>query len=198
MDVYFKKEITYPFGEQKFKFDVGESLFSTFGIDHGTDILLRSIVLNNPQTILDLGCGYGPIGIVLAKINPQAQIKMVDRDLLALRFAKANIEKNNLKNVEVLGSVGMESLGSQIFDLIVSNVPAKIGDRAITQDFILVPYEHLKPGGQLWLVVVNALNRLIPKVGSQNNLNVKEIRKRAGHTVYKITKPKDFKPENIF
>lgn len=191
MDPYFKKEITYLFQGEKFKFDVANTLFSTFEMDHGTDILLRSLVLNNPKTILDLGCGYGPIGIILAKKNPQTQVTLVDINLLAVRYTKFNIEKNNIQNAKVLGSVGMEEVMDRTFDLIVSNIPAKIGDEAITKDFILTPYQHLNPEGELWIVVVNALNRLIPKVGRKNELNIKEIRKRRGHTVYRIKKHLD-------
>lgn len=188
MDVYFKKEITYPFEGNKFKFDVGNTLFSTFDLDHGTDVILRAISIDNPKTILDLGCGYGPIGVVLAKKYPQAQVTMVDKDLLAVRYTKFNIEKNNIQNAVVLGSVGMEQIKDRTFDLIVSNIPAKIGDEAITEEFILTPYKHLISNGEYWFVVVNALKHLIPHVGGKNNLDIKEIKKRSGHTVYRIKK----------
>lgn len=189
MDVYFKKDITYPFQGQKFIFAVSETLFSTFAVDYGTDLLLRYLTSsNNPKTILDLGSGYGPIGTVLAKRHPSAQITLVDRDLLAVRYAKINIAKNNIQNAVALGSVGMEAVLDQNFDLIVSNIPAKIGDEAIAQEFILTPYQHLNHNGELWVVVVNALNRLIPKIGSHNNLDIKEIKKGNGHTVYRIKK----------
>lgn len=189
MDVYFKKEIIYSFAGEKFKFDVGETLFSTFAIDHGTDVLLRAINVENPKTILDLGCGYGPIGIILAKKYSQSKVVMVDRDLLAVHYSKLNIEKNKIQNAKVLGSIGMEEINDQKFDLIVSNIPAKIGDSAIAEEFILNPFKHLTTGGEFWFVVVNALNHLIPSVGRKNQLNIKEIRKRNGHTVYKLKKP---------
>ena len=196
MDIYFKKEITYSFEKDKFKFDVGNTLFSTFDLDHGTDVLLRAISLDNPKTILDIGCGYGPIGIVLAKKHPHAQVTMVDKDLLAVRYTKLNIEKNGIHNADVFGSIGMEQIkdehsspSGRTFDLIVSNIPAKIGDAAIAQEFILTPYEHLISGGELWVVVVNALNRLIPKIGSQYQLNMKMVKKRSGYSVYRIRKP---------
>lgn len=186
MDVYFKKEITYNFQGTKFVFDVGETLFSTFALDHGTDVLLRHILPSNPKTILDIGCGYGPIGIVLATTNPEAQVTLLDRDLLAVRYSQLNIKKNGVTNAKVLGSVGMEKVSDQSFDLIVSNIPAKIGDRAITEEFILTPLKHLNPGGELWIVVVNALNRLIPNVAGKNDLHITAIKKRSGHTVYRI------------
>ena len=73
-------------------------------------------------------------------------------------------------------------------DLIVSNIPAKIGDEAIEREFILDPLEHLHPGGDYWFVVVSGLNRLIPALGRRHNLRLKEVKKRAGHTVYHIHK----------
>lgn len=188
MDPYFKKDITYKVGKHNFIFSVGETLFSTFQLDHGTDVLIRAIEANSPQSILDLGCGYGPLGIILAHKFPKAQITMIDKDLLAVRYSKQNAIKNQIQNIKVLGSVGMEQVEGQTFDLIVSNVPAKIGDEAITQEFILTPYMHLNPGGSLWIVVVNALNRLIPKIGRQYDLPMKEIRNRHGHSVYRIKK----------
>ncbi len=189
MDIYFKKEISYSFEGKTYYFDLGETLFSTFAIDHGTDFLLRNLASEvEPKRILDLGCGYGPIGIVLASKFPNSEVIMVDRDLLAVRYTNYNIKKNKLTNASAIGSVGMEALMPQKFDLIVSNIPAKIGDEAIAQEFILKPYESLNQGGELWVVVVNALNRLIPKVGSQNDLNLKMIKSRKGHTIYRIKK----------
>ncbi len=172
----------------KLVFNVAETLFSTFDVDHGTDILIRSIDVKEPKTILDIGCGYGPIGITLAKKYPGAQVTMIDRDLLAVRYSQLNIKENNIGNAEVLGSVGLEAVANKKFDLIVSNIPAKIGDDAITQEFILESFKHLNPNGELWLVVVNALNHLIPKIEVLPSLKMREVRKRNGHTVYKIKK----------
>lgn len=188
MDSYFKKEIVYPYKGIKFIFDVANTLFSTFAIDHGTDMLIRNMILNNPKTILDLGCGYGPIGIILAKTNPEAKVIMVDADLLAIRYTNNNIKKNNVINANAVGSVGMETVIDKNFDLIVSNIPAKIGDEAIAQEFIMTPYAHLNPGGELWIVIVSGLNHLIPRVGAKYNLDMKLIKKRRGHSLYRIKK----------
>lgn len=189
-DVYYKKTIVYPFRGEKFYFDVANTLFSTYEMDHGSDILIRSISPSNePKTILDLGCGYGPLGIILAKQFSKAQVYMLDSNLLAIRYTNYNIEKNKIKNAKAFGSVGTKAVEDKKFDLICSNIPAKIGDEAITQDFVLAPYKLLNSGGELWVVVVSALNRLIPKIGGQNKLKVTKVRKRHGHTVYKFKKP---------
>lgn len=186
MDTYFKKEIAYSYKGQKYTFSVANTLFSTFNIDLGTNMLLRYIVLNNPRTILDIGCGYGPIGIVLAKTNPKVQVTMIDSNLLAVRYTNYNIKKNNIPNATVIGSVGMEEVIDSQYDLIVSNIPAKIGDQAITQEFILTPYGHLNEKGELWIVAVSALNHLIPRVGTKYTLNMKLIKKRKGYSLYRI------------
>ncbi len=188
MDIYFKKEIAYTFSGWKYSFAIANNLFSSFDLDHGTDILLRALISNKPKTILDIGCGYGPIGIVLAKKNPQAKVTMVDKDLLAIRYATLNMEKNGITNAVAIGSVGLEQVKDHKFDLIVSNVPAKIGDEAIIQDFILDPISHLTENGEYWIVIVSSLNRLIPGVARKHNLKMKEIRRRNGHTVYRIVR----------
>ncbi|MFQ6042981.1 MAG: class I SAM-dependent methyltransferase [Candidatus Poribacteria bacterium] len=190
-DVYFKKRISYTFKEQNFDFDVANTLFSSFKIDQGTDLLLRTLDVASPRNILDLGCGYGVMGIVLARLFPEAQVIMSDNDLLAVRYARHNCALNNTPNTQVIGGVGLEQTPLGPYDLIVSNIPAKIGDDAIEQEFILGPLERLRPGEEFWFVVISGLNRLIPKIGARNRLKLKEVKKRSGHTVYRILKPKE-------
>jgi len=189
MDPYFKKQITYQHRDQQFIFDVGHTLFSSFDVDEGTDVFLRFLQAEAPRTILDLGCGYGPIGIILARLHPQAHIVMTDKDLLAVRYARHNAAQNNQTNTTIVGSVGLESVPDLPYDLIVSNIPAKIGDVAIEQEFLLQPYERLQPGGNYWFVVVSGLNHLIPRLGQRHQLKLKEVKKRAGHSVYHLHKP---------
>jgi len=190
-DVYFKKRIQYALKGQNFDFDVANTLFSSFKVDQGTDLLLRTIDVAIPRNILDLGCGYGVMGIVLARLFPSAQVTMSDNDLLAVRYARHNCALNNTHNTQIIGSVGLERVPSGPYDLIVSNIPAKIGDDAIEQEFILGPLERLCPGGEFWFVVISGLNRLIPKIGTRNRLKLKVVKKRSGHTVYRLRKPEE-------
>ena len=185
-DVYFKKHIDYTCKDHDFIFDVANTLFSSFKVDQGTDLLLRTLDVESPSHILDLGCGYGVMGIVLAQLFPDAQIVMSDSDLLAVRYVRHNSELNNTPNTQIIGSVGLELVPAGPYDLIVSNIPAKIGDEAIEQEFILTPFERLRPGGEFWFVVISGLNRLNPKIGTRNQLKLKAVRKRSGHTVYRL------------
>ena len=189
VDVYFKKRIDYYYHGQSFAFDVAHTLFSSHQVDEGTDLFLRTLDLQKPRRILDMGCGCGVIGIVLARRLPESEVVMIDRDLLAVRYASHNARLNNILNTKVLGSVGLEQAPEGAYDLIVSNIPAKIGDDAIEQDFILAPLSRLHSGGEYWFVVVSGLNRLIPGIGTRHNLHLKQIKKRAGHAVYRLHKP---------
>lgn len=188
-DAYYKKRIHYTLGGQQFVFDVGYTLFSSFQVDEGTDLLLRLIEPSAPPTrILDLGCGIGVIGIVLARRYPTATVVLADKDLLAVRYAQHNLALNGITNATVVGSVGLEGVPLGPYDLIASNIPAKIGDLAIEQEFVLAPLERLRPGGEYWFVVVSGLNHLIPRLGPRHHLKLKEIKKRSGHTVYRLLK----------
>ncbi|NTU83082.1 MAG: methyltransferase [Chloroflexales bacterium] len=186
-DAYYKKRIPYTLRGQQFAFDIGHTLFSSFEVDDGTDLLLRTIEpAEPPARILDLGCGCGVIGIALARRFPDAAVTMADKDLLAVRYARHNAALNEAGNTSVLGSVGLEAVPPGPYDLIVSNIPAKIGDLAIEQEFVLGPLGQLRPGGEYWFVVVSGLNHLIPRLGPRHQLKLKEIKKRSGYTVYRI------------
>jgi 16S rRNA G1207 methylase RsmC len=190
-DSYYKKRISYTHKGQSYQFDVAHTLFSTFEVDDGTDLLLRTIDLEGqtPQYILDLGCGVGPIGIVLARQVPSAQVTLADKDLLAVRYARHNLALNEIGNATVCGSVGIREVPPGPYDLIVSNIPAKIGDAAIEEEFLLAPLGLLRPGSSYWFVVVSGLNHLIPRLGVRHSLKLKEIKKRAGHAVYRVVRP---------
>jgi 16S rRNA G1207 methylase RsmC len=186
LDPYFRKQIPFAHAGIDLAFDVANTLFSGHAIDQGSALLLRSLNVEPPARILDLGCGYGALGITLARLFPQAEITMLDSNLLAVRYARLNCELNGVTNAQVIGSVGLDLAPAGQFDLIVSNVPGKIGDQAIEREFIVAPVERLTSRGQYWFVVVSGLNRLIPTIAKRHGVRAHEVRKRSGHTVYRI------------
>jgi 16S rRNA (guanine1207-N2)-methyltransferase len=188
-DLYFKKRISYAINRQRFVFDAAELLFSTYSIDSGTQFLLRFMLagIEQPRAILDLGCGYGVIGIVLARLCPAAHVVLVDKDLLAIRYTQHNAAINAIDNAEVVPSIGMSDIPGRTFDLIASNVPGHIGDHAIEQDFLLKPLAQLQSGGAYWFVIVTPLAELVEQVAHTHHLALQEIARRPQHRIYRLT-----------
>ena len=138
-------------------------LFSPEKIDEGTEILLKKTEIKDGQKVLDLGCGHGPIGIRIAKTNPNSTITMIDKDFVAVDYAKKNAELNGAKNTITYLSNGFDQIPKdQKFDVIISNLPAKI-----SKEFFWIlfaeSYERLNRGGILYVVTIAGLQRFIQK-----------------------------------
>jgi 16S rRNA (guanine1207-N2)-methyltransferase len=186
-DIYYKKTITYKYGGRDLQFRVAQDLFSSFQVDLGTQFLIRTLTLGELfvfQKILDLGCGYGPIGITLKTRYPDATVHMVDKDALAVDYSRQNAELNSLSTVVVYPSLGYKNLTTHDFDLIISNIPAKAGGLVIKHLLEDAVY-HLAPAGNVAIVVIKELEETVNKMLTANN-NVEIIRQksRPGHTVF--------------
>ncbi len=186
-DVYFHKTITCRAYGHTFRFRASQELFSSHDIDIGTRFLLRSIVendLHRSKRILDIGCGYGPLGIIMKQLNPDSEVHLVDRDALAVSYARQNAALNDLTAPDIYGSLGYDDLRRADFDLIVSNIPGKAGELVITHLLREAIY-YLAPGGTVAIVVVNPLEDT--SAGILKNTPEVEIlsrRQRSGHTVF--------------
>ena len=86
---------------KKFVFYTDNGVFSKGGIDFGSSLLLRTINVKDAKTLLDVGCGYGTIGLTIAKTNPECFVEMVDVNLRAIDLAKQNMTLNEIKNAEI-------------------------------------------------------------------------------------------------
>ena len=186
-DPYFKKRVALTLDGERLEFEVAHTLFASHEVDAGTKLLLRCIKVEEPpRRILDLGCGYGVLGIALAKRFPEAQVTMTDSNLLAVRYARRNAALNGAANAEATGSVALEDVPEGAYDLIVANVPAKIGDEAIEAEFARGPQARLAPGGAYWFVAVSGLNHLLKRLAGHGGVPLRQVRKRSGHTVYRL------------
>jgi 16S rRNA (guanine1207-N2)-methyltransferase len=190
-DPYFKRRLSYSLNGVEFQFDTAALLPSPYAIDPGTQLLLAYLVEKaaKARKILEIGCQYGVAGIVLARLNPEAYVTMADKDMLAVRYARHNAALNKVSNLAVVGSIGVEAIEQQSFDLIIAHIPTKIGDRAIEYDLIVKPLELLDSGAQYWFVTESQLNRLIPGVARKHKLALSEVDRREGHILFSIKKP---------
>ena len=157
-------------------------LFSPKGVDAGTRLLLEYLEIQEGDTCLDLGCGYGAIGITLAKCVQTSTVYMVDKDFVAVDYARKNVEQNRLQNCHVLLSNGFSHLPNTQFDLIVSNLPANVG-KELLQIFLADAKRHLKPNGRLYVVTISGLREFIKRNFKRVFGNYRKVKQRQTHTV---------------
>ncbi len=127
-------------------------VFSHGRLDDGTLRLLKKMELPDSGDFLDLGCGYGVIGLVAAKLRPDAQVTMVDINERATKLAADNAQANGIRNVEVLTGDAPHVLGDRQFDVILCNPPIRVGKPKL-YELIADAAERLHPGGVLWMVI---------------------------------------------
>jgi 16S rRNA (guanine1207-N2)-methyltransferase len=185
-DVYFHKTVTLRAGGANLRFRTSQELFSSHDVDTGTRFLLRGIIAagHQPKQILDLGCGYGPLGLALRQAFPDSTAHLVDRDALAVAYARQNARLNGTDDADIYGSLGYDDVKRNDFDLIVSNIPGKAGETVIACLLSEAGY-YLSPGGIAAIVVVAALEPLAAKVLEDTSRYEIVFRdKRAGHAIF--------------
>ena len=126
-------------------------VFSRARLDRGTELLLEALTVGPREFILDLGCGYGVIGIVAAKLSEGGRVILTDVNERALALARANVKANAVGNAEVRTGALYEPVRGLHFDHIVSNPPLRAGRRVVDPLVTKAP-DHLREGGRLWLV----------------------------------------------
>jgi 16S rRNA (guanine1207-N2)-methyltransferase len=157
-------------------------LFSPREIDDGTELLLRHIEVRPEDDCLDLGCGYGPIGLALAKLAPAGETLMVDKDFIAVEYANLNARLNHVTNARAMLSNAFQHLGGQRFDLIASNVPAKVGKEMLAI-MLNDAHAHLRPGGHIWVVTITGLRRLFERSLEDIFGNYEKVKQGKTYTV---------------
>lgn len=146
-----------------FTFHTTWGLFSPEKIDEGTAMLLEKVAVKKTDNILDLGCGYGALGIPLARLAPRGVVHMIDKDFVAVNYAQKNALLNNAKNTKTYLSNGFDQVPNGArFQTIVSNLPAKI-----SKEFFWILFEearkHLLPGGEFYVVTIAGLSRFVER-----------------------------------
>jgi len=131
------------------------SLFSPRCADPGTLAMLSCTTFSPGDKILDLGCGYGLVGIFAAKVLGPECVFMVDNDPEAIRCASENLVINNVEGATVQVSDGLEQLEQAEFDAIRCNPPYH-ADFSTARRFIEKGFNRLKIGGAMWMVTKRA------------------------------------------
>ena len=137
--------------DENFSFYTDNGVFSKEKLDFGSRVLLENIPISEISgEVLDVGCGYGPIGIVLSKLT-NAKVTMIDVNKRALHLVERNLKINQVSAC-VLESDAYASLENKTFDFILTNPPIHAGKQKV-YEILMGAKEHLNPGGRLFLVI---------------------------------------------
>jgi 16S rRNA G1207 methylase RsmC len=141
-----------------FEFLTASGVFSKRRVDLGTRVLIESMILPEGGYVLDVGCGYGAVGIAAATFNPDLYVVMVDVNSRAVWLAKKNVEINRLKNVEVRHGNLYEPVKDLTFNCILSNPPVSAGMKTLKAIIAGAP-EHLAVNGLFQMVVKSKIGK---------------------------------------
>ena len=176
-----------------FFFSTDSEVFSKKFLDFGSRTLLETAIddlsaANRKKgKLLDLGCGYGPIGIIMKRVFPAMEVTMVDINSRALDLAKENAVNNGVKFIEVRKSDGCADVEG-LYDVVLTNPPVRAGKQTVFS-FYDGAYEHLAEGGFLYVVLQkkqgapSSEKYLLEKFG-----NCEVIAKESGYWIMKSVK----------
>ena len=152
------QEIAFRMNGIDFSFITDHSVFSRTRLDFGSELLLKTVVSefatqksSRGVSVLDLGCGYGPIGTVLKRVFPGISIIMADINERAVLLAKENAERNLVKFADIRVSDAFSAI-TESFDAILTNPPIRAGKKTVFA-FYDGAFRHLKPSGKLYVVI---------------------------------------------
>lgn len=193
LQAYVHKTVALRKRDANLEFLTSQSLFSSNAIDVGTNLLIRAIgkyAKRKFATCLDLGCGYGPLGIYLATSGIAASVEMVDRDALAVEFAAVNADENGVTSASARASLGLDDVASDSYDLIVSNLPGKAGSDVL-RHLLRAACRRLGDGGQFWGVIVEPLWLEVAETFSSLDLDTLGVEQGSRHVAFGFARTRE-------
>ena len=174
-------KIKFTIKDKEIELFTASGLFSLSELDRGSELLInKSLITGNK--ILDLGCGYGAIGISLKLLNPELDVTFSDINERAILITKKNLYKYNLKS-KVVQSDGFENINDK-FDVVLLNPPQTAGKKLCFK-LIEDSKNHLNENGTLQIVVRHNKGGIeLSKKMNEVFGNVKDVVKRSGYRVY--------------
>ena len=166
MDHYFsekpeikseKKRIKYTIQNKKFEFITDNGVFSKSKVDFGTDLMRNEFLKKNKGSeakkikILDIGCGYGVVSVILKSFYPEISITLSDVNERALELSEENLKKYGINDYHIIKSDTFEKI-TEKFDVILSNPPIRAGKDIIFKIYSEA-YEHLNENGKFYCVI---------------------------------------------
>jgi 16S rRNA (guanine1207-N2)-methyltransferase len=172
---FVNKTTRFEFQNQSLHFYLSQSLFSSASVDDGSRLLLKYVAqeidLRPCQSLLDIGCGVGTLGLTLKKAYPHLQVAAQERDALALAFTQANARLNQLAEIEVIEGLALQNCTGRTFDLILANLPGKAGEPVLQAIVRQIP-TYLTANGKAGIVVVKPLEQAILQALQENGSEI--------------------------
>ncbi|WP_432362193.1 class I SAM-dependent methyltransferase [Sporosarcina sp. UB5] len=171
----------------RFKTDAG--VFSKGEVDFGSRLLAESFTMSSVEgDVLDVGCGYGPIGLSIAASFPDRNIHMVDVNERAMALANENAELNGIRNVVIYPSDALSAVEAEGFAAVLTNPPIRAGKETVFKIYDGA-FSKLAVGGELWIVIQkkqgapSTITHLIEKFG-----NAETVGKKKGYFIIRARK----------
>ena len=144
--------------------------------------MLEHLEVRPDDRAIDLGCGYGPLGLAIARSAPEGSCLMVDKDFVAVEYANGNARRNRIMNAQAMLSDGLRHVPEQTFTLAVSNLPAKTSKEHYYLFFHDI-HDRLDPGGRFYVVVISGLRQFIARAFEEVFGNHRKIKQGKQYTV---------------
>jgi len=158
-------------------------LFSPKAIDEGTLLLMDHLQVRDDDVALDIGCGYGPLGLAIARQAPKGQVHLIDKDYVAVEYARENAARNEIDNVEVYLSNALSNVPADLpLSLVVSNLPAKVGNELFHITFFDAR-ERMQPGARIVVVTINGLRSYIKRSFTEIFGNYTKVKQGRSYTI---------------
>lgn len=158
-------------------------LFSPRSIDEGTLLLLDHLEVATDEVALDLGCGYGPLGLAIARQASRGRVHLIDRDFIAVDYTRANAERNAIDNVEIYLSNSFSAVAADLpLSLVVSNLPAKVGNELFYLTFHDA-HARMQPGARIVVVTINGLRSFIKRAFTDVFGNYSKLKQGRSYTI---------------
>lgn len=178
-DIQFTQDVL----GRPFEFCTTWGIFSPEKLDDGSLMLLDHIDFKSNDNSIDLGCGYGVLGMTAARECPDGQHLLIDKDFVAVEYARLNCQKNQLNNTQVQLSNGFNDVAKERkFSLVMSNLPAKVGKEQHYL-YLLDAYERMEMGGRFYVVTINGLRQFMKRAFSEVFGNSDKVKQGKTYTI---------------
>lgn len=146
-----RRELKFLYRGELVSFRVDAGVFASHGLDPGTALLIENLSLRPTDVVLDLGCGWGPVGVAAAKAARDGRVVLTEVNHRAARLARENLARNGVRNAEVRVGRLFEPVAGESFDVIATNPPYRVGRELVLEILRGAPV-HLTAEGRLVLV----------------------------------------------